>query len=377
MTGVEWPAGPVFRARDILVVAGALALFALTVGLVLLSAGSTLGYDFDAYIEAARRLTSGLPLYDQSVSVAGGHAIFLYPPPFAVAMMPLLVLPEAVARTGWSLAMAACVPVGAGLLPVKRDVRLLVIILAALDWPLLYAVKLGQVGPLLFLVFAIAWRSLDRTLPLAASVALGALVKVQPGLLALWAVATRRYRVAAAALGLGVAAVLGVTVVMGPGVWFDYLGLLGRVSSTAAVPRNTSPAAIALDLGLSASASGIVQAGVTLLVAAATLVSWRILGSDASLLVTVLASQLVTPLLWDHYAVVLLLPTAWLLQRGRYWGVVFPLAGWLALPIGEPGGSAFAAATVPLAFLGCLAALLWVGRREISGPAAPARTSVA
>ena len=62
----------------------------------------------------------------------------------------------------WCLAMAACFLVGVALLPVRRDVRWLIVIVAALDWPLLYSVKLGQVEPLLFLGFAAAWRWMDR-----------------------------------------------------------------------------------------------------------------------------------------------------------------------------------------------------------------------
>ena len=35
----------------------------------------------------------------------------------------------------------------------------------------------------------------------------------------------------------------------------------------------------------------------------------------ASYLVAVVASQLLSPILWDHYAMLLLLPVAWLLDR--------------------------------------------------------------
>jgi hypothetical protein len=56
----------------------------------------------------------------------------------------------------------ACFLAGVAVLPVRRDVRWLIVIVAALDWPLLYAVKLGQVEPILFLGFAAAWRWMDR-----------------------------------------------------------------------------------------------------------------------------------------------------------------------------------------------------------------------
>ena len=37
--------------------------------------------------------------------------------------------------------------------------------------------------------------------------------------------------------------------------------------------------------------------------------------TEVSYLTAVVASQLLSPMLWDHYAVLLLLPVAWLLQR--------------------------------------------------------------
>ena len=46
----------------------------------------------------------------------------------------------------------------------------------------------------------------------------------------------------------------------------------------------------------------------------------------ASYLAVVVATQLVSPILWDHYGMVLLLPVAWLLSRGRRWTIVIPLA---------------------------------------------------
>jgi hypothetical protein len=67
----------------------AVVLFALGVLTVLAVAGDTLGYDFRAYLDAAHRLLDGQPLYDRTVDVAGGFAIYLYPPPFALAIAVL------------------------------------------------------------------------------------------------------------------------------------------------------------------------------------------------------------------------------------------------------------------------------------------------
>ena len=72
----------------------AILSFVAGVGSVILVAGDTLGYDYQAYVGAADRLLHGLPLYDPNVDVAGPFAIYLYPPPFAVAFIPFALLPS-------------------------------------------------------------------------------------------------------------------------------------------------------------------------------------------------------------------------------------------------------------------------------------------
>ena len=51
---------------------------------------------------------------------------------------------------------------------------------------------------------------------------------------------------------------------------------------------------------------------------------------------TATASLLLSPLLWDHYLTMLVLPAAYLAARGRSWGLLLPLLTWLpaaALPL--------------------------------------------
>ena len=44
-------------------------------------------------------------------------------------------------------------------------------------------------------------------------------------------------------------------------------------------------------------------------------------------MVTIGATLLLAPLLWDHYLAALLLPAAFLAQRGRWWGLLLPSPG--------------------------------------------------
>ncbi len=55
--------------------------------------------------------------------------------------------------------------------------------------------------------------------------------------------------------------------------------------------------------------------------------------ASAGYVATVGASLLLAPLLWAHYLAGLLLPAALLADRGRRWGLLLPLLGWLPEPL--------------------------------------------
>jgi MYXO-CTERM domain-containing protein len=91
-------------------------------------------------------------------------------------------------------------------------------------------------------------------------------------------------------------------------------------------------------------------------------------------MVTIVASQLLSAPLRDHYAVLLLLPIAWLMGRGWKWAVLIPLLGWIGLFSTDASPSWQAAASVPITFFGVLGLVLlaaWRERRE-SGLTPPA-----
>ncbi len=296
------------------------------VGATLAVAGDTLGYDVRAYYRAAVRVLGGQPLYDTSFQAAGGFGLFYYPPTFAPLILPFGWLAETAAVWTWTAILLVSFGVGVALLPVARTVRWWIVLLAGLSWPFVYAVKLGQVGPILFLLLAIGWRWLEDPVGLGVGVGLGAAIKLQPALVLAWAVLTRRWP--AAAIGVAVLAVLGAaaTVLAGFPAWSDFAHLVGRVGDPITTAHNVTPGAIAYQLGASAGmASAIQWAGVAAaLVLGVVAVRWA--SAEASYLVAVVASQLVSPILWDHYAVLLLLPVAYLCASGRWWALLIPLA---------------------------------------------------
>ncbi len=308
----------------------AIVVFVATTLAILASAGATLGYDYQAYVQAAQRLLDGKPLYDPAVNVAGGFAIFLYPPPFAVAFVPFALMGSA-GLWVWTGLLIACVVGAIAMIPVSATVRWGILLLAGLDWPVLYSLKLGQVGPILLLLFVLGWRSLERPTSLGMTIGLGGLVKLQPLLLVGWAVLVGAWRTAAVAAAVVAIVCLVTLPPVGLTAWTDYITLLRSVSEPVTTPHNFTIGAVLYQAGISADIASAIQwasVAATLLI---VVVGARRPSLAAGFLVAVVATQLVSPLLWDHYAIVLLLPTAWLVAHGARWAVAIPLATSLPL----------------------------------------------
>ena len=342
--------------------------FAGGVAATLAVAGETLGHDFLAYHRAVERVTNGAALYDMSFTVAGGFGLFFYPPPFAVLVLPLAALSPLTATWVWIALSLVAFLLGVAILPVSRSVRWWIILLAGLSFPFVHAVKLGQVGPILFLAFAIGWRGIDHPIRLGGSAAVGAAIKLQPGLVLVWALLTRRFRAVAVGIVVLVALSVAATILAGPGAWFDFVTLLRAVSDPIATERNVTPGAIAYQLGATADIATGVQLLSTVGVVAAFLAAIRWATDEASYLVAVIASQLVSPILWDHYAMLLLLPVAYLVSAGRWWALAIPLVtAWPLLGVSP-------SLVYPIVFWGTMVATLLVGRaaRTSTGVAGPA-----
>jgi alpha-1,2-mannosyltransferase len=341
----------------------AIATLAIAVGATVWAAAQagTLGYDYSTYDAAVRRFLAGGALYDASFQVAGPKGLFFYPPPFVLLAIPLALLDPGLAAWAFSGLLTVAFIVAVAILPVSGRTRWSVLLLGGLSWPLLYAVKLGQVGPILLLLFAAGWRRLGNDRAIGISAAVGAVIKLQPALVLAWAALLGRWRaVAAGAAALGVLAVA-ATIVTGVAAWGDWAALLSRLSQPVTTPAGVTPGRIAFEAGLPESAATIVQYVHWVLLGVAVLVAVRLTPPAVSYLVAVVVSQAASPILWDHYALVLLLPVAWLLERGRWWAAAIPLATSVVLVGLIPG------AVYPLAYWVTIVALLVEGRRA-AGP---------
>jgi len=341
----------------------AVLVFAGGVALTLAFAGDTLGYDFRAYHQAIVRLLNGQPLYDMSYTQTGGFGLFYYPPTFAPLLVPFGFIGESPAIWIWIALSIVAFLVGVAILPVSRAVRWWIVVLAGLSFPFVYGVKLGQVGPVLFLLMAIGWRWIDSPIRLGASAALGAAIKLQPGLILVWALLTRRFpAVVAGVVVLAVLAVL-ATLLAGTGAWSDFLTLVRTVSDPITTPQNLTPGAAVYQLGVPAVTASVVQIASTVLALVLVIAAIRWATDEASYLATVVATQLVSPILWNHYATLLLLPVAYLLAAGRWWALAIPLVtAWPLVGVTPP-------AAYPIVFWITLAAVVLVGARARRGQA--------
>jgi hypothetical protein len=147
-------------------------------------------------------------------------------------------------------------------------------------------------------------------------------------------------------------------VLTGLATWSDYVRILSRVSAPVTTPHNYTAGALAYGAGLGLEAATVLQwLGVAVAVAVVLFAWWRG-DAETGFVTTVVGSQVVSPLLWEHYAMLLLLPIALLLERRHWWAVLLPLAPWLGPPV------------YPVVFLvGLVAPILTAGRADHPGAA--------
>lgn len=283
------------------------ALLLVVVVAAVVSEGRT-GSDFGTFWEAARAVLHGRSPYPDVASlphVAGPKfAPYVYPPVAAVSLVPLGVLPYT---------LAALVFLGLGLAAVAAALLLLEV----RDWrcygaafasaPVFAAGGLGTVSPFLLLAVAAAWRHRDRALVCGLCVAYLVSAKLFLWPVWLWLLRTRRFRAAAVAAGSAAAAVLGSWALIGFAGLHEYPRLLGRLTGLVG-PHSYSSYALGRALGLGGGAAQLAVYAVGALALAAAA---RRRADDRALLTAALGlSLLLTPILWPHYLVLVLVPIA-------------------------------------------------------------------
>jgi arabinofuranan 3-O-arabinosyltransferase len=295
------------------------------------------GDDLTPWLQAARDLVAGAPLYDDER--------FLYPPGAAVLGVPFILLGDFEARLAVRLVLAAAVVVGTlvaarvfGHEPATwpAAVALLVVVCSP---PFHWGLLLGNVGLVMLLALALTLLLLLRGSPAAAGVVLGLSLALKPMLapVLLVLLLDRRWRaLAAAGVVAGGVTLVGLAwSVDGPSFVTTTVPFLLGGQDEVTGQSNASILGVALQYGLRGP---FVAAARVIVLAAAVAAAWWLLRArhdlpsaltDAST-VALLGAFLGLSVAFDHYALLLVpLAVAAALGRSRAMGVLL----WPALAI--------------------------------------------
>ena len=208
------------------------------------------GYDLDAYVGAAQRLTTGAPLYPASGPdglTPVGQGAFFYPPVVAAAFIPLAQLAVPDARLIWfALLILLAALVGAwlvrGVTPGSRPWA----IAAYLAYlPLLSELRYGNLNLVTLALCLAAWHQRGRA-PIAGALLAAALgIKLLPLALVLFLLVAGRWRIVAWTAGIGLVVIAASWPWLGT-AWSAYLGVIGGIGvGTPAAGSNIVPEALA------------------------------------------------------------------------------------------------------------------------------------
>lgn len=293
---------------------------------------SGFAYDFQAYDLAARRIGVGEPLYPPGTAEAYNAGLFeglyLYPPPLAIALMPLTALGPHDAAVAFFVLRIALLVAAAAILPVRREVRVATFGVACLSFPVLYDLNLGNMSVVVFALAAAAWRWQESA---AGGVAIAAATAVRPPVLVValgWLLRGALRPVVGVVVGGLVMVVLTLPIV-GVSTWQDYVTILRGLGPISTGPHNISLASTALAAGADEAVSRLALYAGYAIALGAIAYSARRRDADVAFVVSVTATLLLSPFIHSHYLVLLLLPAALLADRGRPWALVLPLLGWL------------------------------------------------
>lgn len=329
-------------------------------------------FDFRQFWQGGKDVVDGVSPYpsEQLLATAGDHltpeeiqVVFRFPYPAAAALFlaPFGALPFDVAAVLWGALLIGVLFAAMWILGV-RDWRVAGVVIASA--PVIAAVRLGTLTPVLILLLAVAWRWRDRWWAAGGALAAALSLKLFLWPMVVWLAATRRFAAAAAAAGLAALATLAAWAAIGFEGMSLYPDLVRKLSAVVA-DRGYSLVALGVDAGLP---DGVAEAlpwivGLALLVAV-VVVARDDVGERRAFAVAVVASIALTPIVWQHYFALLVVPLA--LARpslSRAWALL--MLFWL-VPMQESNGAlwriVFASAVV--------GAVLAVSAAQVKTPSA-------
>lgn len=309
-----------------------------------------LGFDFRQFWQGARDVVHGVSPYPspELLATAGDHLTsvgiqevfrFPYPAGAAIVLAPFGLLEFEPAAAIWLSLGLVCVLAALRLLGV-RDWRVYGVALTSI--PVMSAISLGTLTPLLLLLVAIVWRFRDRSLVAGSALALAISLKLFLWPLVLWLAATRRYGAAALATGLALAFTLGSWAAIGFAGFVGYPEQLRRLTDVVA-ERGYSLVALGHALGLPGEASRLLPwaIGLALLGYMGLRASRGEMDERATFVLALMAALVLTPITWLHSFALLVVPLA-LGWPALAWPWCLLWAFWLLVfsspPVQESGG---------------------------------------
>ena len=317
------------RIRPAFVAQAALVGASVVIYGLVLSQGGLNHQDFGVYLNAARAILHGQPLYSAFLHHPFPDATlrpaYIYPPSFALLVAPLGLLPDGVAAAVWMAIEQASLAVA--VVVVLRWLRptawaAAVLIFATLTfYPLWVDVVQGQANLLVLLLVTVGIVGILKGRPAAgAAIGVAAALKLTPLILVIWLLLDRRFRAAAFVLG-------GLTIVTAAGALLrfqDTVAYFGQVlpalASGTAFYANQSLAGV-LDRTLSSNAYtqpwiAVPWVSVLLIAAAAILTLWwwwqtRRQTPQARAVAFIPLIPLLSSVTWTHHLVIVL-PVIWL-----------------------------------------------------------------
>jgi alpha-1,2-mannosyltransferase len=198
------------RVRPAFVAQAALVGAAIVIYGLVLSQGGLKHQDFGVYLNAARDIVHGQPLYSAFLHHPFPDATlrpaYIYPPSFALLVAPLGLLPDGVAAAIWMAVQQASLAVA--VVVVLRWLRptgwaVAALLFATLTfYPLWVDVVQGQANLLVLLLVTVGIVGIIKGRPAAgAAIGAAAALKLTPLILVVWLLLDRRYRAAAFVFG--------------------------------------------------------------------------------------------------------------------------------------------------------------------------------
>jgi hypothetical protein len=258
-------------------------------------------------------------------------SIPVYPAPANLAVVPLSLLPFWLAGALFTLLSIGAMIFGLRLLGV-RDWRCLAVSL--LSWPFLFSLDLGALGPVLVLGAGVAWRWRESLWPPAIALAAIVVAKLFPWPLGVWLLVTRRFRTLALAILIGLVATFAAWAVIGFDGMAQYPRMLSNLSAIEE-GRAVSLVAVLLAIGVPA---GLAKAAALAATAGLLGIAWRFAkrpdGDAQAFGLAVIAALTASPIVWEHYMVLVFVPIALVSPRlSALWFV--PVCAPLMLVISE------------------------------------------